>query len=58
MNAILEVTTVYVKAEYIRCPYCQAEQDGWVHDPRGAVEKCEDCGETYSVHPDADMELA
>lgn len=53
-----EVTMIYADAKYIECPYCGAEQDGWVGDPRGGTpEECDECGEEYTISKHADIEL-
>jgi uncharacterized protein (DUF983 family) len=57
MSDIPVVTTIYVQADYVECPHCGAHQDGWVNDPRGAEETCDECGEPYKVHNDADLEI-
>jgi hypothetical protein len=36
----------------IPCPHCGVEQEGWVKDPRGSTETCEDCGKDYHVPND------
>lgn len=41
----------------VSCPYCGRMQSGWFGDPRGSKEECEDCGETFLIHQDADIEM-
>lgn len=41
----------------VDCPYCQTQQDGFIGDPRNETVDCEDCGNTFHIHPDADIEL-
>lgn len=38
------------------CPHCDKENDGWICDPRGQIDACEHCGESYVVHQDADID--
>lgn len=54
MKQVTEIQAITVQLD---CPYCGALQEGWVCDPRGVVEKCEECGEEYKVHPDADIDI-
>ncbi|QBQ74767.1 hypothetical protein BcepSauron_387 [Burkholderia phage BcepSauron] len=51
------VQTVTVKAMHINCPYCGEEQDGWYGDPRGVEQECDECGKTYFVSANAELEM-
>ena len=53
-----EVTVLYCEVKYLVCPYCDAREEGWIGDPSGSVEKCESCGEQYSISQHADLEMA
>lgn len=55
-DAIKEVTTLFTTEIHFRCPYCDEVQEGWVGDPSGKDHKCEECGNTYRVNPEADIE--
>lgn len=35
------------------CPHCQAEVLGWMSDPRGREDECDNCGGKYSIAADA-----
>jgi len=50
------VSMLYTTEVSLRCPECGNYEEGFVVDPRGQTFKCEDCGATYKVHPDADVE--
>lgn len=52
------VTTVYVQPSYVICPHCGAQVDGWLGDPRGKETECDECDQTFSIHPDADLEMS
>lgn len=41
----------------IQCPHCYEYVDGWYGDPRGVEDTCEECGMTYKIHPDADIDF-
>lgn len=44
---VAEIMTVHSFA--IACPYCGEDQHGWVSDPRGTSQVCDDCGGHYQV---------
>lgn len=50
------VTTLFTTEIQFKCPHCNAIQDGWVADPSGGTHECEECGNSYRVHPEADIE--
>lgn len=56
MNA--KVTTVYVRADYVICPNCGERVGGWLGDPRGKEEECDECGQPFTVDNDADLEMS
>lgn len=41
----------------VDCPYCNKRQDGFFGNPQGGKFVCDDCGETYIVHKEADIEI-
>ncbi|MFP3637596.1 hypothetical protein [Paraburkholderia sp. SIMBA_054] len=43
------VDSMTVTVRSIICPNCEAEQEGWLADPRGRDHECDACGETYRV---------
>ncbi|MCG7643739.1 hypothetical protein MHM99_19850 [Alteromonas sp. MmMcT2-2] len=52
-------TQTMMSASEVRvdCPYCHSQQDGFIGDPRNETVDCEDCGKTFHIPPDADIEL-
>jgi len=53
-----EVTMIYADINYIDCPHCGKQQDGWVGDPRGGTpEECGKCGKEFIVSTHADVNL-
>jgi DNA-directed RNA polymerase subunit RPC12/RpoP len=54
---IRKATVIYSRPEYVECPYCEERVDGWLGNPQGQETTCDDCGRTFQVHPDADVEL-
>lgn len=54
---LLVADEIIVKAAYVRCPHCDAEVGDWLGNPQGMVAQCDDCGEEFLVHPDADLEM-
>lgn len=51
----LVVSEIKCKAVSLNCPHCGASQDGWMSDPRGCEEKCDECGKPYSVAIDSQI---
>lgn len=39
------------------CPHCGAEQDGWMVDPRGRAQTCDECKQQYEVSADASVQI-
>lgn len=52
-----EVTEVLAKEVYVVCPKCDERVDGWYGDPRGHEGECENCGATFTVHKEADIDM-
>lgn len=42
---------------YIDCPHCGEELGGWYVDPRGLIEKCDSCNNTFEIPKDVEIEL-
>lgn len=38
-------------------PHCDKEQYGFIGNPVGGEFNCEDCGEPFKVHQEADIEF-
>lgn len=51
------VTCLTAKEVTLNCPHCEEEQDGFCGNPRGETFECDDCGKTYTVHSEADIEM-
>lgn len=51
------LTNIIATKVIVCCPYCGETIDGWCGDPRGVEDTCEECGMTYKVHPDADIDF-
>ena len=51
-----ECTELQTRAVSTICPYCNYVNDGWVEDPRGKTDVCEQCEQEYKIHPDADID--
>lgn len=41
----------------VECPHCHAEQGGWVADPRGREQTCDECHKPYRVAADAEVKI-
>lgn len=52
------VTELQAREVNLNCPHCGKQQDGFIGDPRGEEFECDDCGKTYKVHNDADIEMS
>lgn len=51
-----EVTSLHTTEVKLYCPYCNSEEEGFCGNPQGEVFECENCGKTYKVHAEADIE--
>ncbi|WKZ86278.1 hypothetical protein N5B55_04830 [Ralstonia pickettii] len=51
----VEAMTVAVRS--IICPHCEAEQEGWLADPRGRDHVCDQCGQAYHVPDDVTVKV-
>lgn len=49
------VAKLKVRAEGVDCPHCDSWIDGFINDPRGSVQECESCGESFKI--DSEVEL-
>lgn len=52
-----EVAELMVMDYTCLCPHCGAEESGFCGDARGHTMTCDECGEDYRIHPDADFEM-
>lgn len=41
----------------VDCPHCGHTHEGWVVDPRGLTENCDECDKEFTIHPEADIEV-
>lgn len=57
MTQLKKVEKINVNHVYFDCPHCDAQQDGWLSDPRGKDHECEDCGEHYHVPADVKLDF-
>lgn len=48
---------VTVTVQSVVCPNCNAEQEGWVVDPRGRDHECDECGQKYHVPANVDVKV-
>ena len=51
------VSSLYTAEVSLNCPLCGATEDGFTESPAGQTHECDTCGESYQVHPDADIEF-
>jgi len=51
------VTEISATRASLKCPHCDAEVDGWLHDPRGRDDHCDECKKPYKVAPDARVRI-
>lgn len=56
-DGLAVVTEVIVTARHVVCPHCEAECGDWLGDPRGKGTECDECGQPFHVHQDADLEM-
>ncbi len=56
-DTTLKASIVYARAEYVICPHCDAEVDGWYNDPRGVETKCDECGKAFAVDANAQVRM-
>jgi hypothetical protein len=42
----------------VECPHCGHIAEGWVRDPRGQADKCDQCGTEYLVPGDVMISFA
>lgn len=52
------VTNIRASSAALDCPRCGAEQDGWLVDPRGREQTCDECKQPYEVAPDASVQIS
>lgn len=52
MVAIMTATEVSVD-----CPHCSQCQVGFIGNPAGEEFECDDCGGSYRIHAEADIEM-
>lgn len=50
------VTSLYTRSVTLFCPHCNTTQDGFIGNPSGTDFDCDNCGKTYHVHAEADIE--
>ncbi|MGS1035930.1 hypothetical protein NFI99_12690 (plasmid) [Burkholderia glumae] len=48
-SKIKRAESITVQVQTVICPHCEAEQEGWMVDPRGRDHECDECGQTYHV---------
>lgn len=51
------VTEILASEIHVECPHCHERQEGFFGDPRGGDFECEECGESYTIDKEADVEL-
>lgn len=51
------VEAMSVAVRSIICPHCEAEQEGWLADPRGRDHVCDQCGQAYHVPDDVTVKV-
>lgn len=56
-DQVKQAQTVYARARYVECPYCDAECDGWLGDPLGSETVCDECKKPFKVSVNADVKL-
>ena len=44
---------IYIKVEYVECPYCGEYCRHWLCDPRGETTTCDACDNEFEVMIDA-----
>lgn len=49
MSSIPVVSEIKCSMVALECPHCGATQEGWLSDPRGREEECDECGQKYGV---------
>jgi hypothetical protein len=49
------VKKITVSKPCFECPHCGADVDGWMIDPRGRDDTCDDCDKPYTIAADADV---
>ncbi len=52
------VTSIRASRATLDCPHCGAEQDGWMVDPRGCEQTCDECKLPYEVAADASVHIS
>lgn len=52
-----EVTELWTREVYCRCPNCGEILSAYVGDPRGGDDQCEYCGALFVIHEDADVDV-
>lgn len=52
------VSSIRASRASLDCPHCGAEIDGWLRDPRGAQDTCDECKQPYTVAPDASVKIS
>ncbi|MEX3960154.1 hypothetical protein [Trinickia sp. EG282A] len=57
-SKIKSVGTMTVAVCSITCPNCEAEQEGWLVDPRGREHECDECGQKYLVPDNVDIKVS
>lgn len=50
------VTEIIASSFTLYCPYCGEKQYGFDGDISGEVFECDDCGKSFTIHDDVDIE--
>lgn len=50
-----EVSEIRSRDFEVECPKCGHITEGWVVDPRGRTEKCDECGTEYRILGDVQV---
>lgn len=51
-----EVVNIFAQVQYINCPKCDKQLEGWLGDPRGSDEvECEHCNHKFTVSPESQI---
>jgi len=52
------VTQIRARNAECDCPHCGAEVIGWLNDPRGREETCDECKQPFTIAADASVSIS
>lgn len=58
LKSAVTVTQIRARNAEFDCPHCGAEVIGWLNDPRGREDTCDECKQPYFIADDASVSIS